>query len=133
MKGFPQKTDEDVRRYVKEYNVSFEEFVEEHRNKDEIAALFENLFGGTRPIDSTGGSVSYVDETGEEKVLASGGEVGRFTVPSYLKWRNRGLPEGKGRGTVDKTPVFGMAQRGKDGKGTTWIAATNTTSCIAAT
>jgi transposase len=28
------------------------------------------------------------------------------------KWRNRGLPLGQGRGTVGKTPVFGMAQRG---------------------
>lgn len=45
---------------------------------------FENLLGGTWQINSGGGSVSYVDETGEEIVLASDGEAGWFTVPGYL-------------------------------------------------
>ncbi|MDQ3927365.1 MAG: hypothetical protein M3272_10375 [Actinomycetota bacterium] len=82
--GVPLRTDEDARRYVEEYDVSFAEFVEEHRNKDENISIFENLLGRTWHVDSTGGSVSYVDETGEETVLASGGEVGQFTVPGYL-------------------------------------------------
>jgi len=38
-------------------------------------------------------------------------EMDEAYVGGKAKWSNRGVPEGKGRGTVGKTPVFGMAQR----------------------
>jgi transposase len=41
-------------------------------------------------------------------------EADEAYVGGAAKWRNRGIPENKGRGPVDKTPVFGMAQRRKD-------------------
>jgi len=82
--GVPLETDQDVRRYVEEFDVSFEEFVQEHRNRDENVSIFENLLSGAWYVDSTGGSVSYVDETCEETVLASDGEAGWFTIPGYL-------------------------------------------------
>jgi len=40
-------------------------------------------------------------------------EADEAYVGGAAKWRNKGIPENKGRGPVDKTPVFGMAQRGK--------------------
>ncbi len=43
-------------------------------------------------------------------------EADEADVGGAAKWRNKGIPENKGRGPVDKTPVFGMAQRGKDDK-----------------
>ncbi len=43
-------------------------------------------------------------------------EADEAYVGGAAKWRNKGIPEHKGRGPVDKTPVFGMAQRGKDGQ-----------------
>jgi transposase len=38
-------------------------------------------------------------------------EADEAYIGGQAKWRNRGVPEGKGRGPVDKTPVLGMAQR----------------------
>jgi transposase len=38
-------------------------------------------------------------------------EMDEAYIGGKAKWRNKGLLEGKGRGTVGKTPVFGMAQR----------------------
>jgi transposase len=32
------------------------------------------------------------------------------------KWMNKGLPTGMGGGSVNKTPILGMAQRGRDGE-----------------
>ncbi len=43
-------------------------------------------------------------------------EADEAYVGGAAKWRNKGIPEHKGRGPVDKTPVFGMAQRGKEGQ-----------------
>jgi transposase len=43
-------------------------------------------------------------------------EADEAYVGGAAKWRNKGIPENKGRGPVDKTPVFGMAQRGKEGE-----------------
>jgi transposase len=40
-------------------------------------------------------------------------EADEAYVGGAAKWRNRGIPENKGRGPVDKTPVFGMARRGE--------------------
>jgi hypothetical protein len=82
--GVPLETDEDVKRFFAECEVDFHDFVEDCRNKDEKVPEFENLLGGTWQVNSGGGWVSYVDESGEEAVLASGGESGWFTVPGYL-------------------------------------------------
>jgi transposase-like protein len=49
-------------------------------------------------------------------------EADEAYVGGAAKWRNKGIPENKGRGTVGKTPVLGMAQRGKNGKGGTIVA-----------
>ncbi len=49
-------------------------------------------------------------------------EADEAYVGGAAKWRNKGIPEGKGRGTVDKTPVLGMARRGENGKGGTIVA-----------
>jgi len=49
-------------------------------------------------------------------------EADEAYVGGAAKWRNKGIPENKGRGPVDKTPVFGMAQRGKGDKGGTIVA-----------
>jgi len=49
-------------------------------------------------------------------------EADEAYVGGAAKLRNRGIPENKGRGPVDKTPVFGMAQRGKGEKGGTIVA-----------
>src|SRR5919107_2089851 len=38
-------------------------------------------------------------------------EADEAYIGGQAKWRNRGVPEGKGRGTVGKTPVLGIAQR----------------------
>ncbi len=38
-------------------------------------------------------------------------EVDEAYMGGQAKWRNRGVPEGKGRGPANKTPVLGMAQR----------------------
>jgi len=43
-------------------------------------------------------------------------EADEAYVGGAAKWRNRGIPENKGRGAVDKTPVFGIAQRGEGEK-----------------
>jgi transposase len=40
-------------------------------------------------------------------------EADEAYVGGAAKWRNKGIPENKGRGPVDKTPVFGLAQRRK--------------------
>ncbi len=40
-------------------------------------------------------------------------EADEAYVGGAAKWRNKGIPENKGRGPVDKTPVFGLAQRGE--------------------
>lgn len=44
-------------------------------------------------------------------------EADEAYVGGAAKWRNRGIPENKGRGPVDKTPVFGLAKRGEGEKG----------------
>src|SRR5215204_3990287 len=49
-------------------------------------------------------------------------EADEAYVGGAAKWRNKGIPENKGRGPVDKTPVFGMAQRGKEGQSGTIVA-----------
>jgi transposase-like protein len=49
-------------------------------------------------------------------------EADEAYVGGAAKWRNKGIPENKGRGPVDKTPVFGMAQRGQGDKGGTIVA-----------
>jgi transposase-like protein len=41
-------------------------------------------------------------------------EMDEAYIGGAAKWRNRGIAQHKGRGPVDKTPVFGMAQRGQD-------------------
>lgn len=43
-------------------------------------------------------------------------EMDEAYIGGQAKWRNKGLPVGGGRGPVNKTPVFGMAQRAGDGK-----------------
>jgi transposase len=48
-------------------------------------------------------------------------EMDEVYIGGEAKWKNQGRPIGHGRGTVDKTPVFGMAQRksgakAKDGR-----------------
>jgi len=43
-------------------------------------------------------------------------EMDEAYIGGQAKWRNQGRPVGGGRGPVNKTPVFGMAQRGKNGK-----------------
>jgi transposase-like protein len=40
-------------------------------------------------------------------------EADEAFVGGAAKWRSRGIPENKGRGPVDKTPVFGLAKRGE--------------------
>jgi transposase len=40
-------------------------------------------------------------------------EADEAYVGEAAKWRNKGIPENKGRGPVDKSPVFGLAKRGK--------------------
>jgi hypothetical protein len=42
--GAPLKTDEDVRRYVEEYDVSFAEFVEEYRRTRTRIYLSSRIF-----------------------------------------------------------------------------------------
>lgn len=49
-------------------------------------------------------------------------EADEAYVGGAAKWRNKGIPEHKGRGPVDKTPVFGLAKRGKGDKGGTIVA-----------
>jgi transposase-like protein len=44
-------------------------------------------------------------------------EADEAYVGGAAKWRNKGIPENKGRGPVDKTPVFGLAKRGEGEKG----------------
>src|SRR5919199_1351221 len=44
-------------------------------------------------------------------------EADEAYVGGAAKWRNKGIPENKGRGPVDKTPVFGLAKRGGGDKG----------------
>jgi hypothetical protein len=82
--GVRLDTDEDVKRFFAECDIDFCDFVEDCRDKDDKVPDFENLFDGTWQVDSAGGSVSYIDEVGDETVLASGGESGWFTVPGYL-------------------------------------------------
>ena len=41
-------------------------------------------------------------------------EMDEAYIGGKAKWRNRGVAEGKGRGPVGKTPVFGMAKRAND-------------------
>jgi hypothetical protein len=77
-------TDEDVRRFFAECGVDFFDFVEEYRDKDKRVADFENLIGRTFEINAPQGGASYIDESGEETVLATDGEAGSFTVPGYL-------------------------------------------------
>jgi len=43
-------------------------------------------------------------------------EVDEAYFGGQAKWRNRGVARNIGRGTANKTPVLGMAQRGKDGE-----------------
>ncbi len=49
-------------------------------------------------------------------------EADEAYVGGAAKWRNRGIPENKGRGPVGKTPVFGLAKRGEGDKGGTIVA-----------
>lgn len=41
-------------------------------------------------------------------------EVDETYVGGAAKWRNRGVARNRGRGTADKTPVLGIAQRGTE-------------------
>jgi transposase len=49
-------------------------------------------------------------------------EADEAYVGGAAKWRNKGIPEHKGRGPVDKTPVFGLAKRGDGDKGGAIVA-----------
>ncbi len=44
-------------------------------------------------------------------------ELDEAYIGGQAKWKNRGLPTGIGGGTAHLTPVLGMAQRKKNGKG----------------
>ncbi len=44
-------------------------------------------------------------------------EADEAYVGGAAKWRNKGIPEHKGRGPVDKTPVLGLAKRGEGDEG----------------
>jgi hypothetical protein len=82
--GASLQTDEDVKSYIEEYDVTFFEFVEECRSSAANVPIFENLIKSSWEVNSAGGKVSYIDEVGDETVLASDGESGWFSVPGYL-------------------------------------------------
>lgn len=54
--------------------------------------------------------------TPDDEPLNGTVEMDEVYIGGEAKWKNQGKPLGKGRGTVDKTPIFGMAQRKSDKK-----------------
>lgn len=83
IKGDPFKTDADVKRYLWEDGYDYRDVVEYCRDKDAHVPGMENLIGAVYTIDSSGGSVSYMDKSGEETILGEDDGPGRFTYPSY--------------------------------------------------
>jgi hypothetical protein len=81
--GHPFKTDADVKRFFDEEGWDYRDVVEKCRDKDENVPFLENLIGSGYTIDSTGGTVSYIDKAGEETVIGEDEGPGRFNYPSY--------------------------------------------------
>ena len=83
IKGDPFITDADVKRYFWEDGYDYRDVVEYCRDKDAHVPGMENVLSSAWDIDSSGGTVSYVDKSGEETILGEDEGPGRFAYPSY--------------------------------------------------
>lgn len=80
----PFKSDADVKRFFAAWGTNFRDVVEECRDKDKNVPCLENLVGTTWEVHAGGGGTfSYIDESGEETLVASSEKVGWFSAPAY--------------------------------------------------